>query len=95
MKREDYILFSGAEPEADVALTVEALINSVTLPAPAPVAPPKAAAPAAPRKQPVVEQTAKPAASGLPQEFEGLKFPNDGVLTRQWMEFLSQMSTTK
>ena len=78
-----------------MALTVEALINSVKLPAPAPVAPPKAAAPAAPRKQPVVEQTAKPAASGLPQEFEGLKFPNDGVLTRQWMEFLSQMSTTK
>jgi hypothetical protein len=33
--------------------------------------------------------------SALPQEFEGLTFPNDGVLTRQWMEFLNQMSTTK
>ena len=86
---------SGAEPTADVALTVEALIKSVTPPAPAPVAPAKATAAAAPRKQPVLDDTAKPAASGLPQEFKGLKFPNDGVLTRQWMEFLSQMSTTK
>jgi hypothetical protein len=40
-------------------------------------------------------ETAKPAAPAVPQGFEGLKFPNDGVLTRQWMEFLSQMSTTK
>jgi len=40
-------------------------------------------------------EPAKPAAPALPQGFEGLKFPNDGVLTRQWMEFLSQMSTTK
>ena len=37
----------------------------------------------------------KPAAPALPQGFEGLKFPNDGVLTRQWMEFLSQMSSAK
>ena len=29
----------------------------------------------------------------LPQGMDGLKFPSDGVLTRQWMEFLSQMST--
>jgi hypothetical protein len=42
-----------------------------------------------------VAEPAKPAAPALPQGFEGLKFPNDGVLTRQWMEFLSQMSTTK
>jgi hypothetical protein len=40
-------------------------------------------------------EPAKPAAPPLPQGFEGLKFPNDGVLTRQWMEFLSQMSTSK
>jgi hypothetical protein len=37
----------------------------------------------------------KPAAPAVPQGFEGLKFPNDGVLTRQWMEFLNQMSGTK
>ena len=43
---------------------------------------------------PAAEPT-KPAAPPMPQGFEGLKFPNDGVLTRQWMEFLSQMSTTK
>jgi hypothetical protein len=42
-----------------------------------------------------VAETAKPSPAALPQGFEGLKFPNDGVLTRQWMEFLSQMSTTK
>ena len=43
---------------------------------------------------PVVEP-AQSAAPAVPQGFEGLKFPNDGVLTRQWMEFLSQMSTSK
>jgi hypothetical protein len=42
-----------------------------------------------------ITETGKPAAPAMPQGFEGLKFPNDGVLTRQWMEFLSQMSTTK
>ena len=31
----------------------------------------------------------------LPQEFAGLNFPNDGVLTRQWMDFLNQMSNRK
>jgi hypothetical protein len=31
----------------------------------------------------------------LPQGFEGLKFPGDGVLTRQWMDFLNQMTATK
>lgn len=51
-----------------------------------------AVTPAAPR-EPVAET--KPAAPPLPQGFEGLKFPNDGVLTRQWMEFLSQMSSPK
>ncbi len=44
----------------------------------------------APTPQP---QAAK--APELPQAFEGLKFPNDGVLTRQWMEFLNQMASTK
>jgi hypothetical protein len=38
---------------------------------------------------------AQPAAPPMPQEFEGLKFPNDGVLTRQWMEFLNQMASSK
>jgi hypothetical protein len=42
-----------------------------------------------------VAESAKPAAPPVPQGFEGLKFPNDGVLTRQWMEFLSQMSASK
>jgi len=53
------------------------------------LAQPAATAPAPVREEP------KPAAPALPQGFEGLKFPNDGVLTRQWMEFLSQMSSAK
>lgn len=52
--------------------------------------PPAAAAPERP-----VAEPAQSAAPAVPQGFEGLKFPNDGVLTRQWMEFLSQMSTSK
>jgi len=70
------------EPEAP-ALTVEALIASATPAAQAPVAP------AAPAAEPAKPQMA------LPQEFAGLNFPNDGVLTRQWMEFLNQMSSSK
>jgi hypothetical protein len=35
------------------------------------------------------------AAQALPEGFEGLQFPNDGVLTRQWMEFLNQMAAGK
>jgi hypothetical protein len=31
----------------------------------------------------------------MPEGFEGLQFPNDGVLTRQWMEFLNQMAAGK
>jgi hypothetical protein len=81
---------ADAVAELEPALTVEALIKSTLAPAPAaPVAP---VAPAAAARVP---ETPKPAAAALPLEFEGLKFPNDGVLTRQWMEFLSQMSTTK
>jgi hypothetical protein len=49
------------------------------------------ATPAAPAP---AAEPAKPAVA-LPQEFAGLNFPNDGVLTRQWMEFLNQMSSSK
>jgi len=35
------------------------------------------------------------AAPAVPGGFEGLQFPNDGVLTRQWMEFLNQMAAGK
>ncbi len=69
-----------AVAELEPALTVEALIKS--------------ALPEAPAASAAAPQTPQPAAA-LPLQFEGLKFPNDGVLTRQWMEFLSQMSTTK
>jgi len=41
------------------------------------------------------ETSEAPKAQALPQEFEGLKFPGDGVLTRQWMDFLNQMTATK
>jgi hypothetical protein len=38
----------------------------------------------------------KPAVeSAVPDGFDGLRFPNDGVLTRQWMEFLNQMAAGK
>jgi hypothetical protein len=66
------------------ALTVESL---AAMAAPA--------SPASPAEQAMVADTAKQIMSALPQEFEGLTFPNDGVLTRQWMDFLNQMSTTK
>ena len=56
-----------------------------------PKAPSASPAPA----RPIAATATPPVAQALPQGFEGLKFPNDGVLTRQWMEFLSQMSTTK
>jgi hypothetical protein len=52
------------------------------------------AGPAPAAREREVAESAKPAPP-LPQGFEGLKFPNDGVLTRQWMEFLSQMSASK
>jgi hypothetical protein len=61
-----------------------------------PVEPPalglESAPAAAPRERAAADAKPSPA---LPQGFEGLKFPNDGVLTRQWMEFLSQMSAAK
>ncbi len=78
------------EPAGEDTLTVEALVQSVPVATPAQAPTPPAA---------VIEQqvtdTAKQVLTAMPQEFEGLKFPNDGVLTRQWMEFLSQMSNTK
>jgi len=54
-----------------------------------------AAKPAAAAATDAKPGAAETAAQNLPQEFEGLKFPNDGVLTRQWMEFLNQMASGK
>jgi hypothetical protein len=84
---KDLGLVTAASPRvAEAAKIVERKVEPV-----APVAPVAPAAPAA--------QVAPPApaakASPLPQEFDGLKFPNDGVLTRQWLEFLNQMAATK
>jgi hypothetical protein len=56
-----------------------------------PAAPPASPAPAATKPQAEAETKAAP----LPQEFAGLNFPNDGVLTRQWMEFLNRMANSK
>ncbi|HEU5193426.1 MAG TPA: hypothetical protein VFW70_01710, partial [Methylomirabilota bacterium] len=79
-----------AVAELEPALTVEALINSALTAEPAaPVAP--AETPAAKPEAPA----AKKAEPALPLEFAGLQFPKDGVMTRQWMEFLSQMSNSK
>jgi len=72
----------AVEPAPLAGLTVEALVAGAA-----------AAAPASPSQ--AVADTAKQLLTALPQEFAGLNFPNDGVLTRQWMEFLNQMSTTK
>jgi hypothetical protein len=77
--------------ETPVAKVAAPQVDEIVAPAltvEALVASAAAAAPASP-------QPAAPEAPRLPQEFEGLKFPNDGVLTRQWMEFLSQMSGAK
>ncbi|MGH7355482.1 MAG: hypothetical protein ACRELS_13020 [Candidatus Rokuibacteriota bacterium] len=43
--------------------------------------------------KPEATAEAKPAAA--PPGFEGLQFPGDGQLTRQWMEFLNQMAAAK
>jgi hypothetical protein len=45
--------------------------------------------------EPAAEAPEAAKIQGLPQEFEGLKFPGDGVLTRPWMDFLNQMTATK
>ncbi len=78
---EEIVALAAETAPVEPALTLESATASPT---------PAAAAPERP-----AAETAKPAAPAMPQGFEGLKFPNDGVLTRQWMEFLSQMSTTK
>jgi hypothetical protein len=75
-------LIEAAVVEAEPVLTVESLLKNPQPAAAAPAVPATASANGA-------------AKAALPQEFAGLTFPNDGVLTRQWMEFLSQMSTTK
>lgn len=63
-------------------------------PAPPDAAAPPAPATPAPEKTQAQTEAAKQAAP-LPQEFAGLNFPNDGVLTRQWMEFLNRMANSK
>jgi hypothetical protein len=93
--------FAAAGPKAaTTALKPPAAVTARTPFAAAPAA--KAAAVAAPAPAPAAAPTpavkpaaADPAAPHMPQEFEGLKFPNDGVLTRQWMEFLNQMASSK
>jgi hypothetical protein len=92
---------AAPKPVAPAAAPKSA-VPAATTPAPKPavaatptaVKPAAAAAPAAaaPAPQPAAAETP---AQNLPQEFEGLKFPNDGVLTRQWMEFLNQMASSK
>lgn len=77
---------SGPQPKRSIA------------PAPAPTAetpstPAAVPATSAPASEPAAS---KPAAeSAVPEGFDGLRFPNDGVLTRQWMEFLNQMAAGK
>jgi hypothetical protein len=90
--------FAAAGPKAAPAAPKPAI--AATLGKPAPVAPAAKATMAAPASAPAATPAVKPAAAepaapSLPQEFEGLKFPNDGVLTRQWMEFLNQMASSK
>ena len=93
------------EPEArPQPVVTQAAIEEIVGPA-APTLEPKAAPalssatlgvpPAAAVPERPIAESAQSAAPAVPQGFEGLKFPNDGVLTRQWMEFLSQMSTSK
>ncbi|HEY3099365.1 MAG TPA: hypothetical protein VGL14_10680 [Methylomirabilota bacterium] len=67
----------------------------VPAPKPAAAAAVPAAKPAAAAATDAKPGAADTAAQNMPQEFEGLKFPNDGVLTRQWMEFLNQMASGK
>jgi hypothetical protein len=84
-------------PTAQSGTLAEASGSSVVVDA----APPQLATPhvdttiAPASESPAAPTVTKPAHPAMPQGFEGLKFPNDGVLTRQWMEFLSQMSATK
>ena len=45
--------------------------------------------------QAVPEPAAEGAETSNIQGLPGLKFPGDGMLTRQWMDFLNQMTATK
>jgi hypothetical protein len=87
----------AASPELEqmVALAAEAVAPEAPAPRVEPAVAPALTLESASAPAPAAAEPAKPAAPPLPQGFEGLKFPNDGVLTRQWMEFLSQMSTSK
>lgn len=60
-----------------------------------PATPPASPTPPPAAEKPKAETEAAKPAPPLPQEFAGLNFPNDGVLTRQWMEFLSRMANSK
>jgi len=80
----------AAKPIAPVAKPAVAASK-----APAAAKPAIAAPSATPPTAEAAPAAAEPPAQSLPQEFEGLKFPNDGVLTRQWMEFLNQMASSK
>jgi hypothetical protein len=82
-----------AEPASAAPVAAAPAAPPLTVESLAAMAPP--AAPVAAAEEAMVADTAKQIMSALPQEFEGLTFPNDGVLTRQWMDFLNQMSTTK
>jgi hypothetical protein len=84
----------AAAPKSAVPAATTPAPKPAVAAAPAAVKPAAAATPAAaaPAPQPAAAETP---AQNLPQEFEGLKFPNDGVLTRQWMEFLNQMASSK
>jgi hypothetical protein len=98
-------LLGGKTPEPRVETPAEPVVTEPVVAAPvaaAPAAPALTveslaamAAPVAAAEEAMVADTTKQIMSALPQEFEGLTFPNDGVLTRQWMDFLNQMSTTK
>jgi len=92
--------FAAAGPKAAPAAPKPAAgataLKPVAVPAArAPIVAAPATAPAAAPTPAVKPAAAEPAEPRLPQEFEGLKFPNDGVLTRQWMEFLNQMASSK
>jgi hypothetical protein len=98
-------LLGGKTPEPRAETPAEPVVTEPVVAAPvaaAPAAPALTveslaamAAPVAAAEEAMVADTTKQIMSALPQEFEGLTFPNDGVLTRQWMDFLNQMSTTK
>jgi hypothetical protein len=90
-----------SEIEATLARGTTASPMAPTTPPAPPVwakvapAPTPATAPA-PMAAPVVPaEAAKDLVAELPADFDNLKFPKDGVLTRQWMEFLNQMASSK